>query len=230
MKRFLDQARERFAALDEAFRGRTVRERGILAAAAVALIFFGMDSALIQPTSAKLTRIDLQTESATSDINRLGLALAALRRVELTEEERELLKRKQIAEQQLAEINAEIEREISELVPPEAIVSLLGEMLTPDSGLRLVRLESQEPHRVGSGSLHESDTGLLDATASLYRHGLRMEIEGEFADTIEYLKRVESSRWHILWDRFEYRVKQFPEATIIIDLHTVSEQEEWIGV
>jgi len=230
MRRFLDLGRERFAELDEAFRARSLRERGILGAATIVLIFFVIDSTLIQPTGVRMERVELQTEAVTSEISDLGNELAAFQRVDLTDEERQVLRRKRIAEQQLAEINAEIEREISELVPPEAIVSLLGEMLTPESGLRLVRLESQEPHRVGSGSLHESDTGLLDATASLYRHGLRMEIEGEFADTVEYLKRVESSQWHLLWDRFEYRVKQFPEATIIIDLHTVSEQEEWIGV
>lgn len=230
MSGFLASAHARFLTLDELFRSRLIRERAIISGAIVALVIFLVDSTLIQPVSARLDRSRSLIEQAAVEITQLESQRSSLQRVELSDDDLKLLQHKQLLERQLAKIDADIQSEISELVPPKAIVSLLEEMLTPDSGLQLVSLTSQEPYRVGSAILHESESDILDSTNSLFRHGLRIEIEGDFAATLAYLKRVESSRWHLLWDRFEYRVKDFPSANITIDLHTVSEQEEWLGV
>jgi MSHA biogenesis protein MshJ len=230
MNGFLGKVHARFLVLDEFFRAREVRERAIISGAVVALTLFSIDSTLIQPVSAKLTRNQMLTEQTTIEITQLEGQRRSLKNVELSDDERALLQRKQLLERQLAEIDSQIKSEISELVPPKAIISLLEEMLTPDSGLQLISLTSREPHRVGTAALHDSDATVLDSTKSLFRHGLRIEIEGDFAATLDYLERVEASKWHLLWDRFEYRVKEFPTANIIIDLHTVSEQEEWLGV
>ena len=230
MNPWLSSIHARLIALDERFRARTLRERVILGGGLAALLFLAIDTTLIQPVAAELERVEQLTIATREEITRLESDLDKLERVELTPEEIAILARKRRIEVELAEVNEQIAEEIADLVPPEAVVSVLEDMLDPISGLSLVRVMSDEPHRVGSGALHEADTGVLDATRSLYRHGLRVEIEGDFASTLEYLERVERSEWHLLWDRFEYRVQEYPGARITIELHTVSEQEEWIGV
>jgi len=220
----------RFAKLDDLYNGRSLRERAILGGGIAALVFLAMDSTLIRPVSAKLERSRVAIERTTEEIARLESEHGALKRVELTDQEVELVARKELLQRQIAEIDAQIAAEISDLVPPEAVVSVLENVLADQSGLSLVRAESQQPHRVGSGALHDSDSSILDATDGLYRHGLRIQIEGDYRATLEYLERVEASPWNLLWDRLEYRVQQYPTATITLDLHTLSEVEEWIGV
>lgn len=217
----------RFLALDEAFRIRTLRERAILGCGIVAMVFLSIDSSLIQPIAAELDRAELATLRVEEEIDQLTKQTQGLSRVELTDEELRVLQQKKLLQTQLSEINAQIAAQVSELVPPEAVVSLLEDMLSPNRALRLVSLQSQSPHRMGST---QSDSKILDSTAGLYRHGVRIEIEGDYSSTVDYLKRVENSPWHLLWDRLEYRVKQYPTATITIDIHTISENEEWIGV
>ncbi|MEM9173642.1 MAG: hypothetical protein AAGC67_00265 [Myxococcota bacterium] len=230
MTRLLNRLHQRFLELDTLFRARALRERLILGGGLAALLFFAFDTTLIQPIATERERIRHLTAVTEEEIGRLERDREALERVELSPEELDLLRRRRQAEEELALVNREIASEIEELVPPEAIVSVLEEMLAPFGDLRLVRITSEPPHRVGSGALHESESGLLDATGSLYRHGLRVEIEGSFAATVEYIEAVERSPWHLLWDRLEYRVAEYPSARVTIELHTVSEQEEWIGV
>lgn len=230
MNRFLNALHQRFVDLDMRFRARSLRERGILGGGLAALLFFAFDAALIQAIAQERERVQHLTVVTEEEIARLERDRESLEGVELTPEELDVLRRKRQAEEELAAVNREIASEIAELVPPEAVVAVLEDMLVPFPDLRLIRITSESPHRIGSGALHESESGVLDATGSLYRHGLRVEIEGSFASTLEYLERVESSRWHLLWDRFEYRVGAYPSARITLELHTVSEQEEWIGV
>ena len=113
-------------------------------------------------------------------------------------------------------------------------------MLEETPGLRLVRLESEPPHQIGGDAAGTSE-GAANETAAeaapaiagvekLYRHGVRVEIEGDFKSTLDYLERVEESEWHLMWDALDYRVDTYPTATITIDFHTISQSEEWIGV
>lgn len=230
MTSFLKTLHTRFVELDEQFRSRTLRERALLGGGLVALLFLMIDSTLIRPVTEELERVESLTKRVKTDLTSMTAERESLAGTELSDEERRLFERRRQLERQLAEVDQQIASEISELVPPEAVVSVLEDMLDPRSGLSLVRLKSQEPHRVGSGASHESGSESLASVGGLYRHGLQLELEGDFASILDYLERVEDSPWHLLWDRFEYRVKQFPTATVIIDLHTVSEQEEWIGV
>lgn len=230
MSRMLSKLHARFVELDEQFRERPLRERMILGCGFAMVAFFAVDLTLIHPATTRLDRVGEQRLAAEADITRLEGQLAALHTVELTPEEQALLARKRRAEEALADVNRRIEAEISGLVPPEAMLSVLEEMLAADRGLTLVRVTSEPPHRVGAEPREDPDAQVLDTTNPLYRHGLRIDIEGDFASTLEYLERVEDSPWHLFWDRLDYRVERYPTARITIELHTVSEQQEWIGV
>jgi MSHA biogenesis protein MshJ len=125
-------------------------------------------------------------------------------------------------EAQIAQIDEGIRTAVSRLVPPESAVEILEELLADDGRLELVHLTSEAPRRLGP----EETSG----ASTLYHHGLRLEIQGDFAATLDYLRRLEASDWQLLWDRFEYRVESHPEARVTIEIHTLSEREEWVGV
>jgi len=226
MNLWLSTLKARFAELDVLFRAREFRERVMLGCMAAAAIFFALDTAIIQPLDAERSRVALGTERANADLNEIRSEIESLTHVQITPEERRAKAEIQQLERQLAEIESQLGFEIAELIPPQAIVSVLEELLAADRSLKLIKLESQPPERIGQG--HESSsvaTGL-----GLYRHGLRIEIEGNFGATVSYLRRLEDSRWNLLWDRLEYQVQEFPSAKVTIELHTLSEREEWIGV
>jgi len=218
--------KDRFAEFDELFRAREFRERVMLGCMVVAGIFFSIDTMMIQPVGAERAQVELGTERTQSEISRLEQEAKNLTSVVLTAEERRAQAELEQLKRQLAEIDSQMGSQIAELIPPRAIVSVLEELLAGDRNLKLLKLESQTPVRLGQ---HE-DSPVSSTGLGLYRHGLRIEIEGDFNSTLSYLQQLEGSRWNLLWDRFEYRVQKFPTAVITIDLHTLSEREEWVGV
>lgn len=233
MNRILETLRERFRTLDELFRSYSVRERALIGALIAGVVFFAIDNLLIQPTSSKRARVELDSERAEEDIVALEKQIEELSIDSLSDEERRLVEESVLLRKQIEEIQRQLDTTVSSLVPPEAIVGVLEELLAGSKELRLVRLESHPPERVGLSDTSESSDRTTPASvldAALYRHGLTLEIEGSYQATLDYLDRIERSPWNLIWKRLEYRVDAHPKATITIDLQTISEREEWVGV
>jgi MSHA biogenesis protein MshJ len=235
-----DALREKFEAADTAFSSRPIREKLMIAAMAIGLVFFAIDLIAIQPISTDRNRVEIGKERTREAQAMKQRELAALASGDLSAEERRILEEIQLVREQIDEIEKQMSSEIEGLVPPQAIVSVLEELLEATPGLRLVRLESEPPHRIGApdpsmgeanpnGSPPESEQSVA-GLETLYRHGVRLEIEGDFRSTLDYLERVEQSEWHLMWDSLDYRVEAYPTAIITIDFHTISHSEDWIGV
>ena len=63
-----------------------------------------------------------------------------------------------------------------------------------------------------------------------YRHGLRIELEGSFADTLAYLQQLEALPWDFYWDRLEIIAGEYPKNRISIEVYTISIGRLWLGV
>ncbi len=217
--------------LDERLRARSLRERALVGAMVAGAVFLALDHYLIQPVSLERSRIELGRTRTEAEIESLRGQLARIGRVTLSEEERRLADEAELLRRQLGEIRQQMESTVAALVPPEAIVGVLEELLGDSDDLNLVRLASRPPERVGANAEDSLASGTDGgADAALYRHGLTLEIEGTFAATVEYLERVEDSPWNLLFERLDYRVDRYPTASVTIELHTISDREEWVGV
>lgn len=240
----LETAKARIAALDEQFRARTLRERLILTFGAAACVFLLIDHLALQPISDQRKQIENSRLQVEAQIEALGAELASLTSVQPSDEDRQRADEIRQLEEQLAQIESRLAREVSALVPPEAIVALLEEILEQIPGLELIRVESQPPRRLGQAPLDDAATiaratattsadtaaAIVQAGPRLFRHGLEIEVAGSYPATLEYVERLEASDWNLLWDRLELEVVKFPKARVRIDLHTISSDEEWIGV
>ena len=211
-----------FAAADARFRAQSMRKRWLLSAMVLAVAAFTLDSVLIRPLEQSRSQVAVGAAASTDRVRELETRIDAVRNPVLTDEERRQRDEIHQLEQQIAEIDREISGAVSHLVPPEAAVDVLEELLAHDGRLELVALTSEIPKRLGPEETQGAST--------LYQHGLRIEIQGNFAAALDYLQRIEQSRWQLLWDRFEFKVESFPDARITLELHTLSEREEWVGV
>lgn len=235
-----DSVREKFDSADAAFAARPFREKLMLAAMAIGLVFFAIDLIAIQPITDDRNRVEIGTDRTRQNQLMKEQELAALSSGDMSAEERRIFEETELVRTQISEIEKRMSEEIEGLVPPQAIVAVLEELLEETPGLRLIRLESEPPHQIGSkdpvdaangtGVTASNDPQLNAGIEQLYRHGVRIEIEGDFPSTLDYLQRVEQSEWHLMWDALDYRVESYPTAIITIDFHTISQSEEWIGV
>src|SRR5690606_9457507 len=128
------------------------------------------------------------------------------------------------AEARREAICAAIDGGTARLLAPRDMQRLLEDLLHRHAGLRLVDLQSF------SAPLSLPDAE--QAPAVLYRHGLRLTLEGGYFELLGYLRAVQASGWQLHWSSLDYRVgKAGPgKAQIRLELHTLSRHAGWLGV
>ncbi|WP_426414989.1 hypothetical protein [Aestuariirhabdus sp. LZHN29] len=122
------------------------------------------------------------------------------------------------------------------LITPQQMSELLQVMLQRQKGLSLIGVESySEPLTLsdtdqGSAEVVKGDSESKSRAPDFYRHGMRLEMEGDFFAVQAYLKSVEESRWSLFWEGLEYEVVKPPKARVRLNIFTLSRDPEWLGM
>lgn len=64
----------------------------------------------------------------------------------------------------------------------------------------------------------------------IYKHGIMLELVGDYAATLRYLKNLEDLPWNFYWDAVRYEVTEYPKAKIRILVNTISLEKDWVRV
>ncbi|MCP5091674.1 MAG: type II secretion system protein M [Gammaproteobacteria bacterium] len=196
------------------------RERLLILVTALALIAALWHMLLMQPlqqrateTRAELTALEDRISAANRNLEDQILQLAG----------GDSQKRTRIASlrKRIDEINATLGNHAAELIDPSEMAQVLEGVLKEQSKLTLVRIRNTTPDSLVTNEDPDAVT--------FYRHGLEIEVEGSYADCLEYLAAIESLPWRLYWQVLELDVIQYPRNRIRIEVGTLSLDEEWIG-
>jgi len=117
-----------------------------------------------------------------------------------------------------------------DLISPRQMSLVLTTLLQSETSLSLVSLENTAPvMMVTSATLAEEEaanTGGVD----IFKHGLRMVFEGEYLETVRFLRSLERLENSFFWENLDFQVTAYPRATISVDIYTLSSERGWIGV
>lgn len=247
--------RQRATALRDQLQGRYVglatRERVLVTAAGLALMGFTWDFAFHQSAEAEHAALDRQVEAANAQL-KAQLATAAGMRDGGPGNELAAL-RLAVSRQrtELQAIQGRLQARVAGFVPPDQTERLLEDVLSHHPGMRLLSAEvlpaepiqmtvaaSATPGRTASAAAptapsaapaSEPASGSQAGTPALYRHGMRLELSGGYLEALEYLHELERMPWGLAWDRVDYQVEVHPKGRLILELHTISDREEWVG-
>lgn len=122
---------------------------------------------------------------------------------------------------------------ISGVVAPNEMAKLVRRVLARHGSVAPVRLQNlpAEPFGNAKNAGLKAPTAVsADAAATLYRHGVRVEVEGRYADLVSYLQSLERLPWGVMWDEVQLSVEKYPTARLSIVLYTLSAERSWIGM
>lgn len=122
--------------------------------------------------------------------------------------------------------NARLNELYGELISPRQMSQMLTSLLQRETMLTLVSLENQP-----SEALLQPGIGADNMPATqVYKHGLRMVFEGDFLETVNYLRSLERLEGNVFWENLDFEVLEHPRARISLDIYTLSTEQGWIGV
>ena len=207
----------------------SLRERALLFGAVLILIFTLWNELLMIPLEEKHARALSEIESVQKRVKMLdGQIKSSL--TMLKNDPNKLNRKAQIQlDRELSRIDQQIADLANNLIPPREMAKVLEEMLSNSLDLKLLRVESLAARPLlESGA--DAPEGAGEAALGIFRHGMIIEFEGEFHQTLDYLRALEGLPWRLFWEHIDYSVEQHPKAHITIGVSTLSLQEGWIGV
>ena len=201
----------------------SLRERALIAASLIALVWLVWDWTIHQAINRRMAaaqsdvrslRERIISEVAVAEELRKSLENDPNRR--LAEDERTLTKR-------VAELDMHLETLVGGFVEPAMMPALLEDVVAHHKGVTLQRVASlpMEPVRQQDGG---------EIVPGLYRHAMRVELHGGYFPIRDYLRELEDAPWRFSWRSLNYHVEQFPDAVVVLELETMSREKNWLGV
>ena len=211
----------------EGINARALRERVLIGVTVLALTAVISDWFILQPVRE-------QAQKHTREIERLR-GEQATRQAKFAETLAELQRREQQVGEaaisrmrdEIARLNATIDRDDLATVSPTQMVTVLRQMFARDAAVTLTVVENAAPQPVVEIATMVGDTETF--TPMLFKHPLTVEFTGNYPKIVEFLKRIEALDWQLIWDDFSIVMEDYPIARARVVLHTLSLDEGWVG-
>lgn len=217
----------------------TLRERGIVFLGLIAVMFVLWDSFFMSPLETEQKNLTSSLNKKNTERTILVTSLQdSINKSQVDPNAENILKLKELRSR-LINVQAELESSTDHLVSPEDMPKILETVLHKTGGLTLLNLRSLgttplvdfETEEISNNNSGKDEAKLSSENiGNAYRHGLRIEFQGDYLTTLNYLKQLEELEWGFFWDNFELNVNEYPKAKASVEIFTLSLKEEWIGV
>lgn len=224
--------KERFNDLQTRIDELSLRERGILFLVIAIIIYMVVDTALIAPQEAKQKKVlsEINTlRNAIRELDQQQLDIINQHRVDPNAAE---LRQLEQLKQQSARIDNQIETAVDGLIAPAEMARALEQVLKNQKQLSFVRVENlgAKPLLETTASETSVEETLPSSQAGIYKHTMRIELEGSFHNTQRYLEALEQLPWKFHWESVQLTMKEYPITRVVITVNTLSLDEGWVGV
>ncbi len=216
----------RLRPLAERLDALSLRERALVFAAGVALIYMSWQGLLMDRLTARAHAAEQrlgEVRRRMSTIEEVGLASADDPAIAAAARNRSL-------KAQLDALDAELRSLAQGYVAPERMTEMLRELLSSQQGLKLVSLAnlpveslSRSPDPVGDRTIQPGDRGP-------FLHPVEMVVEGDYASVVAYLRALEGLPWRVHWERVELVAGDYPVNRVRIVIGALSLSRDWIAV
>jgi MSHA biogenesis protein MshJ len=213
----LEAAMERFDRL-------SLRERGLVAVAVLAVVVMTWTAAMWDPLAARQQALASELSSLQETMVTTAQMLDA---ATMGDPASLALKKEEQLRQELEGINAQLASKSAGLIPPERMVQVIQDVLARQRGLTLISL-----HNKPVTTLARPVAGTQTATdeAGPYVHPVELVIEGRYLDILAYLHALEALEWRFYWKLLELETVRHPTNRVRVEINTLSMDKDWIGV
>lgn len=213
---------ERLHLLAERIDAMSLRERAMLMAIVLLLIWSAWQLLLMGPMSERRTAQTQQVETLRAQVTALNQAVQTMAAEVAKDPQAEARRQLEALAVQQQEVDRALAEATASLIAPREMGAVLESILGRHQGLRLHGLRSLDPEPV--------DLGAVTGTAPLYRHGMTIDVEGSYLDLLQFLRTLEGLPWQFIWRDLQIKRGEHSHSRMQLTLYTMSFSEGWLGV
>ena len=194
------------------------RERILILLTGLVLICAGaiygwLDGAALRLAQDRVALTTAQRDLEIMDLENLGKQARLAR--DPDQSVREQLVR---VEGDIDRLDTELKAQTVDLIQAHEMPAVLEALLSRSTNLHMLALTSLAPQPLMAG----------DQRINLFKHGIRLKLEGGYFDVYQYLKALEALPRHFYWKQFDYQVQEHPKAVVEMEIYTLSTSKEFI--
>lgn len=218
---------------------RAQSEKIIVLIMLMAGLVLGYLSIGYDPISADIARIDTQISNIQRQIGAQQSTYTSMLAQSQEDPTRFANERLQAITRELAALDSEITNLAGDLVTPSEMTQILTSVLGSFSGLELIQFQNKQASPMRTGLVNtqavgttgaSSEVAASDVSGQVFEHGLVLEFQGNFFDTLKYLRFLENITGSFFWDSISFNQAEWPSARVTLEIHTLSTEEGFIGV
>jgi MSHA biogenesis protein MshJ len=214
----------------------TLRERGFVIAGLLAVTYFLWIGMIMQPMERQQRELNSSQERIAAEI--AGLNAQAQAMLQQSKDDPNAIHRSELEslKKELEQLSGELSGTTDHLVPPGQMAKVLEAVLQETGGLQLQQVSSlgssplvPESKTAGAAAADAETDAAAEPVRKVFKHGMKMQLQGSFFGVLEFLRKLEQLDWKFFWDALEFRVVDYPDATVEITVFTISLEPTWIG-
>ena len=194
------------------------RERVLIMLTGVVLVgsiatYGWLDAAVVRLEQDRLARSSAQRDLEIMDLENQGKQARLARDPDQNV-------RTQLAgvDEEIGKLDAALKAQTVDLIQAHEMPEVLEALLSRSANLHMVALTSLAPEPLMAG----------EQRINLFKHGIRLKLEGGYFDVYQYLKALEALPRHFYWKQFDYQVQEHPRAVVEMEIYTLSTSKEFI--
>ena len=204
----------------------SLRERAMVFAAFMVVLYLIATSLVFGPLRAEHGRVQQDLKAKRDQLQAAELQIQTLASSGSGDANSQNRAKVAALKQQLQQLDAEMDSMTAGVVAPKEMAKLVERMLSQNRGLELIKLENLPAAPLADTKAAPAQT----ADAQVYKHGMRVQLRGRYADVVEYLKALEALPWKVFWGEVSLEAEKYPSSKVTFVIYTLSRHSGWIGV
>jgi MSHA biogenesis protein MshJ len=216
----------------------SLRERGMVFGATIAVLAFAGNTFVLAPQDAKQAALRTQIEQQQAAIAAIDGEITARVEGSRIDPDAQSRTRLNTMQQEMGQLGSELLALEHGLVPPERMGPLVEGILRANGRLKLVSMRTLPAEPLAApGATTALAAPVAPATPAaaaggdvplLYRHGVEVTVRGNYLDMVDYMSTLDAMPTRMFWGRAQLDVETYPTARLTLTLHTLSLDRQWM--
>lgn len=204
----------------EKFDALSARERGLVAMSVTAFLFV-LAYLIFEPYWLERGKLDKGIAAMTQDNKKLQTQIKLFETRLSVDPNQDYRQRLVSLKSQLGDLDGQFATH--NVVPANYMPTLLNAVLEKARNIKVLSFKSLPPESLLQGKGDKENI-------NLYSHGVRLVIQGDYFSVLKFMKAVEEMPDKLYWKSMDYRVKDYPDADVVLEFYTLSINKDFISV
>lgn len=206
----------------------SLRERGLIFVTVLVLLYFAASGLVFGPLRSQQQQLEGELKMKREQAAAINAQVQKIVHEATRDPDKENAERLKVLRERLAQLDPRLARVTQSLVSPRDMARFVEQVLTRNRALQVVKVEGLAPVPVEGEPAAQAGQAL--PASGVYKHGMRIEVRGRYADLVGYLRALEDLPWRVFWGQATLESEEYPMSRLTLTIYTLSLRQSWIGI